>query len=318
MDSVAADKRIRPYVRETPLQLARQLSESTGAKVYLKLENLQETGAFKLRGAANKLLSLPKEEAARGIVTASTGNHALAVATMAGKLGIPVEIFVSEHIHPRKRARIDALNPRVRTVEGDALAAELAARQESERSGRPYVSPYNDATIIEGQGTLAVEILRQLGRAGAGALDAVFVAVGGGGLIGGMGLHLKSASPGTEVVGCWPENSPAMHECLKAGAIVEVPEKPTWSTSTAGGVEPGAITLAICRQVVDRNVLVTEDEIVAAARRVHREDGQLIEGAAGVAVAGFLKDAARYAGGTVVLLICGANAEPEFESLVTA
>jgi threonine dehydratase len=180
------------------------------------------------------------------------------------------------------------------------------------------VSPYNDATVIEGQGTLAVEILRQLGRAGAGALDAVFVAVGGGGLIGGIGLHLKSASPGTEVVGCWPENSPAMHECLKAGAIVEVSEKPTWSTSTAGGVEPGAITLAICRQVVDRNVLVTEDEIVAAARRVHREDGQLIEGAAGVAVAGFLKDAARYAGGTVVLLICGANAEPEFESLVTA
>ena len=318
MDSVAADKRIRPYVRETPLQLARELSESTGSQVYLKLENLQETGAFKLRGAANKLLSLPEEESSRGIVTASTGNHALAVATMAGKLGIPVEIFVSERIHPRKRARIDALKPRVRTVEGDALAAELAARRESERSGRPYVSPYNDSTVIEGQGTLAVEILRQLGQGGGGALDAVFVAVGGGGLIGGMGLHFKVASPGTEVVGCWPENSPALHECLRAGAIVDVLERPTWSTSTAGGVEPGAITLAICQRVVDRYVLVTEDEIVAAARRVHREDGQLIEGAAGVAVAAFLKDAVRYAGRTVVLLICGANAEPEFESLVTA
>ena len=318
MDSVAADKRIRPYVRETPLQLARKLSESTGAQVYLKLENLQETGAFKLRGAANKLLSLPEEEAARGIVTASTGNHALAVATMAGRLGIPVEIFVSEHIHPRKRARIDALKPRVRTVEGDALAAELAARRESERSGRPYVSPYNDVTVVEGQGTLAVEILRQLEQAGRGTLDAVFVAVGGGGLIGGMGLHFKAASPGTEVVGCWPENSPALHECLKAGAIVDVPEKPTWSTSTAGGVEPGAITLAIGQRVIDRHALVTEDEIVAAARRVHREEGQLIEGAAGVAVAAFLKDAARYARKTVVLLICGANAEPAFESLVTA
>ena len=318
MDPVAAEARIRPYVRETPLQLARGLSEASRARVFLKLENLQETGAFKLRGAANKLLSLSRAEAERGIVTSSTGNHALAVATMAGRLGIPVEIFVSEHIHPRKRARIDALKPRVHTVEGDALAAELAARRESERSGRPYVSPYNDATVIEGQGTLAVEILRQLRQAGAGAPDAVFVAVGGGGLIGGMGLHLESASPGTEVVGCWPENSPAMHECLKAGAIVDVREKPTWSTSTAGGVEPGAITLAICRQVVDRHVLVTEDEIVAAARRVHREDGQLVEGAAGVAVAAYLKDAARYAGKTVVLLICGANAEPEFESLVTA
>lgn len=318
MDSVAADKRIRPYVRETPLQLARGLGEASGSRVYLKLENLQETGAFKLRGAANKLLSLSSADAARGIVTASTGNHALAVATMAGKLGIPVEIFVSEHIHPRKRARLDALNVRVRTVAGDALAAELAARRESESSGRTYVSPYNDATVIEGQGTLAVEILRQFEQAGAGPLHAVFVAVGGGGLIGGIGLHLEAASPGTEIVGCWPRNSPALHECLKAGAIIDVPEETTWSTSTAGGVEPGAITLDICRRVVDRDALVSEDEIVAAARRVHREDGQLIEGAAGVAVAAFLQDTARYAGKSVVLLICGGNVEPAFESLVTA
>ena len=318
MDSVAADERIRPYIRETPLQLARDLGAASGARVYLKLENLQETGAFKLRGAANKLLSLSGADAARGIVTASTGNHALAVATMGRKLGIPVEIFVSEHIHPRKRARLDALDVRVRTVAGDALAAELAARRESENSGRAYVSPYNDATVIEGQGTLAVEILRQLGEAGAGAPDAVFVAVGGGGLIGGIGLHLESASPGTEIVGCWPRNSPAMHECLQAGAIIEVPEEPTWSTSTAGGVEPGAITLDICRRVVDRDVLVPEDQIVAAARRVHREDGQLIEGAAGVAVAAFLQDAERYAGKIVVILVCGGNVEPAFESLVTA
>jgi threonine dehydratase len=318
MDSVAADKRIRSHIRETPLRLARSLGAATGTRVYLKLENLQETGAFKLRGAANKLLSLAKDDVARGIVTASTGNHALAVATMGRKLGIPVEIFVSEHIHPRKRARLDALQVRVRTVAGDALAAELAARSESGSSGRPYVSPYNDPTVIEGQGTLAVEILRQLDAAGAVALDAVFVAVGGGGLIGGIGLHLESASPATERVGCWPRNSPALHECLKAGAIVEVAEQPTWSTSTAGGVEPGAITLDICRRVVDREVLVSEDEIVGAARRVHREEGQLIEGAAGVAVAAFLQDAARYAGKTVVILICGGNVEPAFESLITA
>lgn len=317
MDPVAAEARIRPYVRETPLHLARGLSEASRARVFLKLENLQETGAFKLRGAANKLLSLSRAEAERGIVTSSTGNHALAVATMAGMLGIPVEIFVSEHIHPRKRARIDALKPSVRSVPGGALAAELAARREGERSGRAYVSPYNDAVVVEGQGTLAVEVLRQLEQSAAGPLDAIFVAVGGGGLIGGIGLHLEAASPGTEVVGCWPQNSAALHECLAAGAIVDVPEKPTWSTSTAGGVEPGAITFDICRRVIDRDVLVAEDEIVAAARRVHRDEGQLCEGAAGVAIAAFLKEAPRYEGRTVVLLVCGGNAEPEFESLVT-
>src|SRR5687768_18612655 len=116
MDSAAALQRIQPYVRQTPLHHSPGLSDATGATVRLKLENLQETGAFKLRGAANKLLSLSREEAARGIVTASTGNHALAVATMGGRLAVPVEIFVSEHIHPRKRARIEGLKPGVQAV----------------------------------------------------------------------------------------------------------------------------------------------------------------------------------------------------------
>src|SRR5688572_1011446 len=316
MDSAAALQRIRPYVRETPLQHSPGLAEATGATVYLKLENVQETGAFKLRGAANKLLSLSREEAARGIVAASTGNHALAVATMGSKLGIPVEIFVSEHIHPRKRSRIEGLNARVRAVAGDALAAELAARREGERSGRPYVSPYNDPVVIEGQGTLAVELLQQLAVMGCDPPDAVFVAVGGGGLIGGIGAHLEQASPKTEIVGCWPENSPALHECMRAGAIIDVPERPTWSTSTAGGLEPGTVTLELCRRVVDRGIRVTEAQILDAARRVHRQDGELIEGAAGVAVAAFLKAAGDYAGKSVVVVICGGNVEPEFEARI--
>jgi threonine dehydratase len=313
MDSSAADRRIREYVRETPLRPSRALSDATRARVVLKLENRQDTGAFKLRGAANKLLSLPREATAHGVVAASTGNHALAVSTMGRRLGIPVEILVSGQIHPYKRRKIEALQARVRAVEGDALFAELEARREAERSGRPYVSPYNDPDVIAGQGTVAVEILRQLG---AQPLDAIFVAVGGGGLIGGIGAHLKRASPHTEVVGCWPENSPVLHECLRAGTIVEVPERPTWSTSTAGGVEPGAITLDLCRRVIDRRALVTEDEIVDAARRLHRDDGELVEGAAAVALAAFLRSAEDYAGKTVAVLLCGGNAEPEFEALL--
>ena len=316
MNSIAAEQRIRTHIRETPLKLSRGLSESSRADVFLKLDNLQEIGAFKIRGAANKLLSLPGEQAARGVVTASNGNHALAVATVGGRLGIPVEVFVSDHIDPLRRTRIESLGAQVRTVEGDPLLAELAARREAERSGRTYVSPYNDLEIVEGQGTVAVEILRQLSQSDAKKLDAVFVAVGGGGLIGGIGLHLNAVSPDTEVVACWPENSPALYECLRVGRIIEVPEKPTLSVSTAGGIEPGAVTLELAQQVIDRSVLVTEAEILDAARRIFREDNEVIEGAAAVAVAAFLKTSANYAGKTVAIVICGGNADPDLEARI--
>jgi threonine dehydratase len=295
---------------------SRGLSESTHANVYLKLENLQETGAFKLRGAAYKLLSLSGEQAARGVVAASNGNHALAVASIGRKLGIPVEVFVSEHVDPTRRKKIESLQARVNAVKGDSLLAEQTARREAEQSGRTYVSPYNDRDVVTGQGTVAVEILRQLSQAGTDRLDAVFVAVGGGGLIGGIGLHLKSVSSGTEVVGCWPENSPVLYECLRAGRIIDVSEKPTLSVSTAGGMEADSVTLEIARKVIDRSVMVSEEEILDAARRIHREEGQLIEGAAAVAVAAFLKSARDYAGKTVAIVICGGNADPALEARI--
>ena len=310
MDSVAAEQRIRDHVRETPLAHSPALSQASGARVFLKLDNLQEIGAFKIRGAANKLLLLPGEQAGRGVVAASNGNHALAVATIGRKLSMPVEVFVSDHIDPARRSRIESLGATVRTVAGDPLLAEQAARREAERSGRTYVSPYNDLEVVEGQGTVAVEILRQLPQCDANKLDAVFVAVGGGGLIGGIGMHLIGASPDTKVVACWPENSPALYECLRAGRIIDVPEKPTLSVSTAGGIEEGAVTLEIARQVIDRSVLVSEAEILEAARRVYRDDGQLIEGAAAVAVAAMIKSAGDYTGKTVAIVICGGNADP--------
>jgi len=313
--TIAAD-RIGRLVLRTPLSRWSRQGEAPGTQTFLKLENLQETGAFKLRGAANKLLSIPAEQAGRGIVAASTGNHALAVATIGRKLGIPVEIFVSEHLHPLKRAKIESLGAQVRTVPGDGLLAEQMARQESERTGRAYVSPYNDADVIAGQGTVAVEILEQLREQGIDRLDAIFVAIGGGGLIGGIGAHLKAASPDTRMVGCWPENSPALYECIRAGAIIDVPEKPTLSTSTAGGVEEGAITLELGRRVIDRSVLVSEVEILEAARLIWQTENILIEGAAAVAVAAFMKTPADYAGKTVVIVICGGNVDPAVEALI--
>jgi len=128
MNSTRAVERIRAYVRETPLVESGHLGASAGTRLVLKLENCQETGSFKLRGAANKLLTLPRAETSRGVVAASSGNHALGVATIGRKLGIPVEIFLSKHVHPIKRRRIEAIGARVREIQGDELAAELAAR----------------------------------------------------------------------------------------------------------------------------------------------------------------------------------------------
>jgi len=312
LDCAAAERRIRPYVIETPVTSSRWLSALSGAQVYLKLENLQETGAFKLRGATHKLFSLTPAQASRGIVTASSGgNHALGVAATGSKLGIATEVFVPSTIDPARREKIEALGARVRLVDGDSLLAEQTARREGERSGREYASPYNDPEVIAGQGTIAVELLRQLPR-----LDAVFVAVGGGGLIGGIGAHLKVASPGTEVVGCWPRNSRALYECIRAGHVMEVAEQPTLSVSTAGGVEENAITLPLCSEVIDRSVLVSEEEILDSLRRLYREDQQLVEGAAAVPVAAFRQVADDYAGKTVAIILCGGNVGAQIVAMI--
>jgi threonine dehydratase len=142
-------------------------------------------------------------------------------------------------------------------------------------------------------------------------LDAIFVAVGGGGLIGGIGTYYKTVSPRTEIVGCWPENSPVLYECLRAGRIVNVPEQPTISESTAGNLEPESVTLEYCRGTIDRSVLVAEDEILAAMRLMLETEHWLIEGAAAVAVAAYLKEAQRYEGRKVAIVLCGRNLSAE-------
>ena len=297
---LTAFDRLRPLVRETPLDY------STDLGAWLKLEHLQRTGSFKLRGACNKVALLTPEQAAAGVVTASNGNHGLGVAAAAQARGIVAEVFVSSHVSPAKARRIEALGAKLHRAGDDPLTAELAARHAAEGSGRVFISPYNDVDVMAGQGTIGVEILRQLPD-----LDVVFVAVGGGGLIGGIGAYLKAARPTVEVVGCWPENSPVMYECMRAGRIVDVPERPTISESTAGGLEPDSVTLDVCRRVIDRAVFVSEDEICDAMRLVLRTEHWLIEGAAAVAVAAFRKEASRYKGRNAAIVLCGRNLSPE-------
>ena len=300
----AAFERIAPYVRETPVEEAGGLA--TGVSVFLKLEHLQRTGSFKFRGASNKIALLTPEQAAAGVVAASNGNHGFGVAAAAQARGIRAEVYVSSQVSPAKALRIERLGAKICRAGDDPLAAELAARRAAGQSGRVFISPYNDVEVIAGQGTIAVELYRQLPE-----IDAVFAAVGGGGLIGGIGAYLKSVSPRTEIVGCWPETSPVLYQCLQAGRIIEVAEQPTLSESTAGGLEPDSVTLGLCREVIDRGVLVSEEEIAVVMRLVLETEHWLIEGAAAVAVAAFLREAHRYQGKTVAIILCGRNVSPE-------
>ena len=299
-----ARDRIYGLVQQTPVALLEDDQLGSG-RAFLKLEHLQRTGSFKLRGAANKVLGLTPEEAARGVVTSSTGNHGLGVATAARHGKIDAEVFVSSQVSSTKLHLMEQCGARIRLIGDTPLEAELAARAASTTSGRTYVSPYNDVDVIAGQGTIACELVQQIGD-----LDAVFVAVGGGGLIGGVGAYMKSVSPQTRIVGCWPENSRVMYECLRAGKLIEFPEQPTVSESTAGGVEPGSVTFGLCQKVVDQSVLVSEQEILDAMRWAHRR-GWKIEGAAGVAIAAFFKEKLQYDGKTVAIISCGGNTSPE-------
>lgn len=297
----AAD-RIRQSVTETPAEQIIGLVPDVGVDVIFKLENLQQTGSFKFRGASNKILSLSAEQASRGVIAASNGNHGLGVAAAARRAGIPAEVYVSSHVSPSKAKRIEEHSARIQRAENGPLEAELAARAAANAQGKVFISPYNDAQVMAGQGTIAVELLRQVP-----VLDALFVAVGGGGLIGGIGAYMKHASPATEVVGCWPENSRVLLESIRAGRILDFPEQPTLSESTAGGLEPGSVTLDICTRVIDRSVVVSEDEILDAMRKVRALRGWVIEGAAAVAVAAFMKGAQHYRGKRAAVVICGGN-----------
>ena len=301
-DIVLASNRIEPHVRETPLDYSPWFSEKSGANVWMKLENLQHTGSFKLRGAFNKLLSLTSEERAAGCVAASSGNHGAAIAYAMQKLGITGVIFVPEQT---SKAKVDAIRRAggdVRFFGTDGLDTETHAREYAAANNMTYLSPYNDAQVVAGQGTCGVEIARQLSP-----VDAVFIAVGGGGLMAGVATFLKSVNPSMEVVSCQPAASAVMTESIKAGRILDLPSEPTLSDGTAGGIEAGAITFDICKDVIDRFVVVDEAEIADAMRAFIDAHHQLPEGAAGVAIAGFEQVAADYAGKNVVIVVCGGN-----------
>ncbi len=291
------DTTLRPGVAETPLERRAAFDRSATA-VYGKLENAQHTGSFKLRGATAKLQSLSPTELRSGVVTASTGNHGAAVAKAASLLGTSVNVFVSEDADPRKVATIRDLGAVITELPGDPVAAETAGRAAAADTGRIYISPYNDPTVVAGQGTIGLELLRQLTQ-----LDAVIVSVGGGGLISGIAATIKAHSP-ARIIGASAANTAAMHHSVVAGRIIEVEHRPTLSDGTAGGIEFGTVTFEMCQALVDEWVLIEEDEIAAAMRRYMDNYPDRIEGSAAVSLAALDHTDVT---GNVAVVICGGN-----------
>lgn len=294
--------RTRPFLRRTILDFSPAYSQRTGAEVYFKCENLQHTGSFKVRGALNKILSLREAERAKGIVTASTGNHGAACAFALQQVGAAGIVFVPETAVSTKLAAIRNWGAEIRTFGTDSIETETHARAFATAHGMTYVPPYNDPFVIAGQGTIGVELLQQLPE-----LDAVFVSVGGGGLIGGIASYLKAVKPSLQIIGCSPENSQVMAQSVAAGELLDLPSLPTLSDGTAGGVEAGSLTFPLCRDYVDRYISVTEAEIAASLRAFMGDQHMLIEGSAAVAVAAFLKMAESLQGKRIAVVLCGAN-----------
>jgi threonine dehydratase len=297
--SVQARQRIRSHIYETPLLPSLQIGRETGSSLSFKAENFQLTGSFKIRGAASKMTSLGVD---REVITASSGNHGIASAQAAASIGQALTVVLPETVAQAKLDRIRSFNVNVVVHGAESGLAELHAQEEAAARGLVYVSPYNDPEIVAGQGTIGLELLEQAER-----IDNIFIAMGGGGLIGGIGAVLKSFSPRTRVYGVAAQSSAALAVSMIAGRVVETEHHDTLADGVAGGMDEDSITLPLAVSVVDEVVTCTEIEIAGALRDLAYKENQIVEGAAALALAGFLKVAERCRGQNNVVVLCGAN-----------
>lgn len=297
-----ASARRHPDMLRTPLVHSPGLSRLYGCEVLLKCEHLQTTGSFKYRGASNKLRLLGEEERRYGVVTGSSGNHGLALACAGRRDGVPVAVYAAASASPAKLDAIRDQGAQLHLVEGSPLEAELQARRETQKTGRVFVSPYNDLDVVAGQGTIGLELSEQ-----STGLDAVFASAGGGGLAAGIGAALRGADSGATLIGCWPQAAPSLMRALEAGAIHDVEEHDTLSDGTAGGVEQGAVTFPLCAELLSERVAVSETAIARAMWELARHERWIVEGAAGVALAGLEARRVQMRGKTVAVVVCGRN-----------
>ena len=308
-----ARKDIAAFVKETPLCRSDYLSKVCGCDVHLKLENLQVTNSFKPRGAVNKLLHLTAREKKLGIITASAGNHGQAVAYAAQKLGFPAMVVVPETTPHVKTEGIRKFGAEL-VLFGDSYdEAEKRAKEIARKDRCAYISPYDDELIISGHGTVGLEIVEALPE-----VNAVVVPVGGGGLVSGVSIAVKSIKPDVEIVGVQSEASPVMYESLKAGKIVNTEKAKTIAEGLSGGIEKGSLTFEIAKTCIDRMLLVKEATIRRAVYILWTREKQRAEGSGAAAIAPILEDKALFKGKTVACLITGGNIDDELFKAILA
>lgn len=313
-DIYRARATIAGVAARTPLKSAEALSAELGVDLHLKLETVQPTGAFKLRGATNRMLSLSEAERANGVVACSTGNHGRAVAYAARRLDVPAKICLSELVPQNKVEAIRALGAEA-VIGGRSQdeAFEEAHRLEREE-GMTLIDTFDHPDVIAGQGTIGLELLEDLP-----ALETALVPLSGGGLIAGIAVALKAADPAIRVVGISMERGPAMYESLRAGKPVPVEEQATLADSLGGGIGlDNRYTFPLVRDLVDEVVLVGESEIAAGMTRLYRAERLVAEGAAAVGVAALMSGRVRVGSGPVAAIVSGCNVDVDtFTRVVT-
>jgi len=307
-----AARRIAGHVVRTPMLRDDGLSVRLGQPVWMKCEYRQTTGAFKLRGATNALLSLPPEALARGVVTASTGNHGRALAHAARALGVPATVCLSRLVPANKVQAIRDLGAEVRIIgasQDEAMAEVARAVAEEEMAEIP---PFDHTEVVAGQGTLGIEILEECPTVGT-----LLIPLSGGGLAAGIAVAAKALNPRVRVIGVSMERGAAMAASLKVGHPVDVVEEATLADSLGGGIGlKNRVTFDLCRVLLDDTILVTEAEIAEAMRHLGRA-GHVVEGAAAVGHAALLSGKVR-PDGPVVALLSGGNIEPSLHARIMA
>ncbi len=305
-DIEAARVRIADRIRRTPLIPLDQLKTPPGlrSRVTLKLECLQVTGSFKARGAMNRLLGTPSEALAAGIVTASGGNHGLAVARTAWAAGRPATIFVPSGVSPAKVAKMKAWNARVEVAGDEWSRSNEAALAFAARSGAVYFHPFADPLVVAGQGTLGLEILEELPD-----MDAILVAIGGGGLIAGLGAAIRARRPSVRIIGVEPVGSPTLKASLDRGEVVTLPEV-TSRVPTLSCRRTDERVFELVRRTVDEIVLVSDEEMADASRWLWFEMGIAADLSGAASLAALRRGLPGLEGARhVCALVCGAGAE---------
>ena len=304
-DFKKAHKSISPYINYTPL--IHSLALSKNLEVYLKLECLQVTGSFKLRGATNKLLNLTNEQKNKGVIAVSTGNHGKGVAHAAKQIGIKSTIFMSSMVPEHRKKAIESLGAKVEIIGNNSDEADLYAREFAKKNNITLVHPFDDLDVIAGQGTVGLEMLEAMPD-----IDSVIIPTSGGGLIGGIALAIKLQKPSVKIIATSMKRGPSMYESLKAGKPVDVKEEETLADCLGGSIGlENQYTFGICKDVIDDFILIDEPKIAEGIKFNFEKHKLVTEGAAATSIMAVKDQLSSHFGKNTICLLCGGNIDSE-------